>query len=107
MSAGSLSPTSAVMLDAARSIAIQTKADALFVYSQSEDADVNLKPGPGKSYKTILVTQKNKSKARVRGQDRYIVRLPDVPLTRMGLVKMATVIGFSGLVQLGVTDELR
>ena len=54
-----------------------------------------LKPGPGESYKTILVTQKIDSEMYIRGTARYVVRLPQVNLTRMGLVKMATVIGFS------------
>ena len=93
---------SAVMLEAAVSIAVQTGAQALFVYCDLDDDLVSLEPGPGESYKTVLISQKKEIEAPSRSQQRYIVRLPDVPLTRMGLVKMATVVSFSqGILQAG------
>ena len=87
--------TSSIMLETAVAVAKQIKADALFVYSDLCDEAEQLEPGGDGSYKTILVTQKMDPDARIRGKGRYIVRLPKVNLTRMGLVKMATVIGFS------------
>jgi len=87
--------TSSIMLETAISVAKQTKANALFVYADLCEEAERLEPGPGESYKTILVTQKIDPDLYVRGTARYVVRLPQVNLTRMGLVKMATVIGFS------------
>ena len=86
--------TSAVMLDAAIEVTKQTKAQALLVYADLCKTKSRLKAGPGKSYKTIIITQKKDPNAQVRGLGRYIVRLPKVNLTRMGLVKMATVVSF-------------
>ncbi len=88
-------PTSVIMLKAAIEVTKQTKAQALLVYSDLCQTKGRLKAGLGKSYKTILVTQKKDPNAPVRGSGRYIVRLPKVNLTRMGLVKMATVLSFS------------
>ena len=87
--------TSAVMLNAAFEVTKQAKAQALLVYVDLCEAKDSPKAGPGKSYKTILVTQKKDPNTQVRGFGRYIVRLPKVNLTRMGLVKMATVLSFS------------
>ncbi len=87
--------TSSVMLTAAIAITKQTKANALLVYTDLCRADDALKAGPGESYKTILVTQERDPNTQARGRGRYVVRLPKVNLTRMGLVKMATVVSFS------------
>jgi DNA integrity scanning protein DisA with diadenylate cyclase activity len=87
--------TSAVILSAAIEVAKQAKAQALLVYVDLCDDKSPLKAGPGKSYKTILITQKQDHNTQVRGFGRYIVRLPKVNLTRTGLVKMATVLSFS------------
>ena len=87
--------TSAVILNAAIEVAKQAKAHALLVYIDLCDDKSPPKAGPGKSYKTILITQKQDPNTQVRGFGRYIVRLPKVNLTRMGLVKMATVLSFS------------
>ena len=76
-------------------VAKATGADALFVFADVCEKAEQLKVGPGESYKIIAVTQKMDTDEQARGKSRYIVRLPDVNLTRMGLVKMATVIGFS------------
>jgi DNA integrity scanning protein DisA with diadenylate cyclase activity len=90
------------MLEAAMSITVRTHAQALFVHCDLDEKVTSLEPGPGESYKTVLVTQKNAIPPLSRAQDRYVVRLPDVPLTRMGLVKMATVVSFSqGILQAG------
>jgi DNA integrity scanning protein DisA with diadenylate cyclase activity len=83
------------MLAAAIAVTTQTKADALLVYADLCQTDSDLKAGPGESYKTILVTQKKDPDTQARGRGRYLVRLPKVNLTRMGLVKMATVLSFS------------
>ncbi|MCK4850049.1 MAG: diadenylate cyclase [Phycisphaerae bacterium] len=95
MAAGLNQATSSVMLAAAIAVTTQTKADALLVYADLCQTDSELKAGPGESYKTILVTQKKDPNIQPRGRGRYLVRLPDVNLTRMGLVKMATVVSFS------------
>ena len=87
--------TSAVILNAAIDVAKQAKAQALLVYVDLCDDKSPPKAGPGTSYKTILITQKQDPNTQVRGFGRYIVRLPKVNLTRMGLVKMATVLSFS------------
>jgi len=87
--------TSSVMLQSAIAVTTQTKADALLVYADLCQRDCELKAGPGESYKTILVTQQKDPNTQARGRGRYVVRLPKVNLTRMGLVKMATVISFS------------
>jgi len=87
--------TSSVMLQSAIAVTTQTKADALLVYADLCQGDCELKAGPGESYKTILVTQQKDPNTQPRGRGRYVVRLPKVNLTRMGLVKMATVISFS------------
>lgn len=90
------------MLEAAISITVRTHAQVLFVHCDLDDSVTSLEPGPGESYKTVLVTQKNAVPPLSRSQERYVVRLPDVPLTRMGLLKMATVVGFSqGILQAG------
>ena len=95
MAAGINQATSSAMLAAAIAVTTQTKADALLVYADLCQTDSDLKAGPGESYKTILVTQKKDPNTRPRGRGRYLVRLPKVNLTRMGLVKMATVLSFS------------
>ena len=95
MSAPSGEPTSAIMLSAASRIAVQTGANALLVFADLHADAAALQPGPGKSYKTILVTQQTDLGPQGRGLERYIVRLPPLSLTRMGLVKMATVVSFS------------
>lgn len=95
--------TSTVMLNAAIEVAKQTQAQALLVYADLCENKTHPKAGPTKSYKTILVTQKMDPYVQTRGSGRYIVRLPKVNLTRMGLVKMATVLSFSQGVLL--TDE--
>ena len=87
--------TSAVILSAAIEVAKQAKAQALLVYVDLCDDKSPLKAGPGKSYKTILITQSPQPAAKIRGKTRYTVHLPDVSLTRMGLVKMATLMSFS------------
>ena len=90
------------MLESAVSITVRTGAQALFVHCDLDDDVTSLEPGLGESYKTVLVTQKNAIPSLPRAKDRYVVRLPDVPLTRMGLVKMATVVSFSqGVLQAG------
>ena len=95
-------PVSAIMLESAVSITVRTGAQALFVHCDLDDDVTSLEPGLGESYKTVLVTQKNAIPSLPRAKDRYVVRLPDVPLTRMGLVKMATVVSFSqGVLQAG------
>jgi len=95
MAAGVNHATSSAMLTAAIAITKQTKADALLVYVDLCRPDDALKAGPGESYKTILITQEKDPDTQARGRGRYVVRLPKVSLTRMGLVKMATVISFS------------
>ena len=87
--------TSAVMLDAAIEVTKQTKARALLVYADLCETTKDLKAGLGQSYKTILVTQERDSSTQAHGRSRYIVRLPKVNLTRMGLVKIATILSFS------------
>ena len=87
--------TSSVILAAGHSIATQTKAHALIVYADLCKPQEDLQAGPGESYKIILVTQEEDPDVQPRGKGRYIVRLPKVQLTRMGLVKMATVVSFS------------
>ena len=93
---------STVMLEAAVAITVQTGAQALFVHYDLDESVASLEPGPTESYNIVLVSQKTPIKPSSRAQERYIVRLPDVPLTRMGLVKMATLYSFSqGILQPG------
>ena len=93
---------SAVMLEAAMAITDQTGAEALFVHYDLADTVRDMEPGPTASYKIVLISQKKAIKPASRSQERYIVRLPEVPLTRMGLVKMATLFSFSqGILKVG------
>ena len=90
------------VLAAAQTVAKQAKADALLVYADLCAKGETPKPGPGQSYKIILVTQQVPPSPSIRGKARYTVHLPNVSLTRMGLVKMATVMSFSqGVLQAG------
>lgn len=85
----------AIVLSSAQTVAKEAKADALLVYADLCDPSESPKAGPGQSYKTILITQSPPPAGRIRGKARYTVHLPAVSLTRMGLVKMATVMSFS------------
>ncbi len=84
-----------IILSAAQTITNESKAEALLVYADLCDSEEAPNAGAGQSYKTILITQSPQPAAKIRGKTRYTVHLPDVSLTRMGLVKMATLMSFS------------
>ena len=84
-----------IILSAAQTVAKESKAEALVVYADLCDSKEAPSAGAGQSYKTILITQSPQPAGKIRGKARYTVHLPDVSLTRMGLVKMATLMSFS------------
>jgi DNA integrity scanning protein DisA with diadenylate cyclase activity len=84
-----------IILSAAQTITNESKAEALLVYADLCDSEEAPNAGAGQSYKIILITQSPQPAAKIRGKTRYTVHLPDVSLTRMGLVKMATLMSFS------------
>ena len=95
MASVSAHTTSSVMLHTAISVAREISANALFVFADVCPEADQLESPPGASYKTILVTQKTAPTVTTLPKSRHLVHLPQVNLTRMGLVKMATVVSFS------------
>ncbi|MCZ6654386.1 MAG: hypothetical protein O7D91_15335, partial [Planctomycetota bacterium] len=83
------------MIDAAIQVAKKVKAKAVLIYVDSLDDVGAVAEKVKKVTRLILVARDEKDELRSREHAHKILRVPDLDLTRMAQIKMATLIAFS------------
>ncbi len=86
---------STVMIEAALHVAKTVKARALMLYVDAVDRTEPLSGISKSALKLILIVRRQKDAERARQLTDKVLSVPDFSLTRMGQIKMATLMAFS------------
>jgi len=86
---------SSAMIDAGVRVAKAVKAEAVLLYVEAVDRTETLAEITKAGLKLILITRRQKDDERARRLTDKIISVPDFNLTRMGQIKMATLMAFS------------